>query len=538
MDLREILLPCPLRVALEASTLTATTRLGRIVRRSPLLRLQGDERLIALTRAGNDRAFEALVERYQARLGAFCRGMLGSAEDAEDILQEVFVAAHAAILADNRHINVRPWLYRIARNRCLNHLRKPVAEGQDSMDVHPHENGVSVAERVQKREDFRALIADVQELPETQRTALLLRELDALSYEEIAAAMDTTVPAVKSLLVRARMSLAECSQARHLTCDEVNLELAEAAEGLRKVSGPVRVHLRRCERCRQYREELRRSERSLAALAPVGPFGALMHVLGSKLGIGAGTGTAGGTAVGGATAASSGGAMGVAAGGAITAIGGKAVAGFASVALLTAGAVEVNHLYREKREPATPPAASAQANLPHKSSPAGATGSWAPGTTPYETRTMRTTRAKQPAAPASANQNAPETSTAPEAATTPATAGTAPVAPTQTAPSTETPATPPATSAPPATSDTAVTGSGENGGGVAGPGAGDSGVVPPADPPPEEEPPAEDPPPPTSDKFPPAWISGAPGTGSISAPPVQAEHEPAEDQTGGTPAAE
>ncbi len=134
--------------------------------------------------------------------------MLASAEDAEDVLQEVFVAAHKAILADNRAINARPWLYRIARNRCLNHLRKPVPEGQDSMDVHPHENGVSVAERVQKREEFRALIADVQDLPETQRTALLLREIDALAYEEIAVAMDTTVPAVKSLLVRARMSLA------------------------------------------------------------------------------------------------------------------------------------------------------------------------------------------------------------------------------------------------------------------------------------------------------------------------------------------
>ena len=136
--------------------------------------------------------------------------MLSSAEDAEDVLQEVFVAAHKAILADNRAINARPWLYRIARNRCLNHLRKPVPEGQDSMDVHPHENGISVAEQVQKRAEFRALIVDVQGLPETQRSALLLREIDALAYEEIAIAMDTTVPAVKSLLVRARMSLADC----------------------------------------------------------------------------------------------------------------------------------------------------------------------------------------------------------------------------------------------------------------------------------------------------------------------------------------
>src|SRR6187402_3943433 len=92
--------------------------------RSPLLRLQSDERLVALIRRGNHGAFEALVARYQSRLLAFCRHMLSSREDAEDVLQEVFAAAFNAICADRREINVRPWLYRIARNRSLNHLRR------------------------------------------------------------------------------------------------------------------------------------------------------------------------------------------------------------------------------------------------------------------------------------------------------------------------------------------------------------------------------------------------------------------------------
>src|SRR5262245_47585284 len=91
---------------------------------TPLLRLQSDERLVSLTRRGNPAAYEALVGRYQARLLAFCRHMLGSREDAEDVLQEVFAAAFNAMLADDRPINVRPWLYRIARNRSLNHLRR------------------------------------------------------------------------------------------------------------------------------------------------------------------------------------------------------------------------------------------------------------------------------------------------------------------------------------------------------------------------------------------------------------------------------
>ena len=91
---------------------------------SALLRLQSDERLIALTRRGHHAAFEVLCARYQSRLLSFCRHMLNSKEDAEDVLQEVFAAAFNAVLADEREINVRPWLYRIARNRSLNHLRR------------------------------------------------------------------------------------------------------------------------------------------------------------------------------------------------------------------------------------------------------------------------------------------------------------------------------------------------------------------------------------------------------------------------------
>jgi RNA polymerase sigma factor (sigma-70 family) len=346
---------------LEASALTHASRRGLLTRPARLLRLQKDDRLIALMRGGHERAFEVLFERYNARLLAFCQHMVGSREDAEDVLQEVFVAAHNAILGDDRALNVRPWLYRIARNRCLNHLRKPVPEGQDSMDVHPHENGASTAERVQNREEFRRLLSDVQTLPETQRTALLLREVDAMSYEEIAQAMDTTVPSVKSLLVRARITLAESSQARMLTCGEVQLELAEAAEGLRKVSGPVRQHLRSCDGCSDFRSQLRSNSRALAALFPVGPLVALKELFGAKLasllggGSSGGVAAGGGAAAGGATAgagaatAGAGAAIGGAAAGGASGIGGalvggvgaKAAAGVATAALLTAGAVEV-----------------------------------------------------------------------------------------------------------------------------------------------------------------------------------------------------
>jgi RNA polymerase sigma factor (sigma-70 family) len=361
---------------LEASALNHASRRGLLARRSPLLKLQGDEKLVAMTRSGDPSAFELIVDRYQGRLLGFCRQMLSSTEDAEDVLQEVFVNAHRAMLADEREINLRPWLYRIARNRCLNHLRKPTADAQESMDMVPAVEASSTAERVHNREEFRQILSDVNKLPETQRSALLLREMDALSYEEIATAMDTTVPSVKSLLVRARISLAEASQARLLTCGEVRVELAQAAEGLRKVTAPVRRHIRECDECADFRSQVRSNEKMLAALFPIGPLIAFKGFIAAKLGLGgagaagagsgaagagagaAGVGAAGAGAAGaGAGAAGAAGAVGAVSAGAVlggsgaagglgaigAGIGTKAVAGVVTAAVLTAGAaVEVN----------------------------------------------------------------------------------------------------------------------------------------------------------------------------------------------------
>ena len=118
------------------------------------------------------------------------------------------------------------------------------AIGVDSMDIHFSDHGASTADKVHEREEFRLLVGDIHELPETQKTALVLREMDALSYEQIAEAMETTVPSVKSLLVRARVSLAEAAEARLLSCEEVRIELGEVAEGLRRRPSPlVRRHL-------------------------------------------------------------------------------------------------------------------------------------------------------------------------------------------------------------------------------------------------------------------------------------------------------
>jgi RNA polymerase sigma factor (sigma-70 family) len=326
--------------------------------RSPLLRLQSDERLVALVRRGNQAAFEALVARYQSRLLAFCRHMLSSREDAEDVLQEVFAAAFNAMLADERAINVRPWLYRIARNRSLNNLRRTQAIGVDSMDIHLSEGGLTTADKVHKREEFRLLVCDVRELPETQRTALLLREIDALSYEQISEAMETTVPSVKSLLVRARVSLAEAAEARLLTCDEVRDELGEVAEGLRRTTAPVRRHLRTCDRCTSFRKQLRANNKALAAVFPVGPLLLLKKTLLAHLGTTAAASGGTAAAAGGSAAAASAGGAALQAG--ASALATKAAAGLAAAAIVAAGAVEAKHVAVDRSaRPATVAAATA-----------------------------------------------------------------------------------------------------------------------------------------------------------------------------------
>ncbi|MCW2957210.1 MAG: polymerase, sigma-24 subunit, subfamily, partial [Solirubrobacterales bacterium] len=336
----------------EVSSLTSRSAAG-LRGPTPLLRMASDERLVALTRRGNQGAYEALVARYQSRLLAFCRHMLGSREDAEDVLQEVFAAAFNAMLADDRPINVRPWLYRIARNRSLNHMRRQTAIGVDTMDAHFADHGASTADKVHAREQFRELIADVQELAETQKTALLLREIDALSYEQIAEAMETTVPAVKSLLVRARVSLAEAAEARRMSCVEVRDELGEVAEGLKRRSPPVRRHLRQCDRCAAFDKDLRTTNRALAAMFPLGPLLLLKKFLITQ---GAGHAAAGSATAGaGAAVAGMGTSSALSAG--IGAVVTKTAAGLAAAAIVAAGAVEVDHV---RQRPAVQ-AAKAQA---------------------------------------------------------------------------------------------------------------------------------------------------------------------------------
>src|SRR5690606_24169221 len=141
----------------------------------PLLRLRSDDQLLALYRAGHDEAFGVLHERYRSRLLAYARQRLaGSPAQPDDPLQDVFMRAAGVLREDDRKVTVRPWLYRVAHNRCIDELRRPKPSQADLADVSrlPTSDPVDITQR---REELRRLVADVAQLPEQQRSALLMR---------------------------------------------------------------------------------------------------------------------------------------------------------------------------------------------------------------------------------------------------------------------------------------------------------------------------------------------------------------------------
>ena len=182
---------------------------ARLARR-PVLSTQSDERLVDLVRAGSDPAFEAIVERYRRALMRYVSRLLPP-ERAEDVVQQTFVKAYEAMRRDVAELNLKPWLYRIAHNGALNALRDRAlvhAELDERID------GVERPDQALERTlGLRELVVAVQALPERQRDAILLRELEGRSYEEIALALGVTDGAVRQLLNRARNTLRSAAAA-------------------------------------------------------------------------------------------------------------------------------------------------------------------------------------------------------------------------------------------------------------------------------------------------------------------------------------
>jgi RNA polymerase sigma factor (sigma-70 family) len=268
-----------------------------------LLALAGDERLADQLQRGNELAFEVAFERHGAGILAFCRHMLGSREEAEDAVQHTFAAAYRDLQRSReRSIQLKAWLYTIARNRCVSVLRARREQAAELHDIPT--DGLS--EQVEQRAELRELLGDVRELPEEQRAALLLSEAAGLSHAEVAKVLGCEVASVKGIVFRARSSLIERRAARHTPCSEIREQLANLRGGaLRR--NELRHHLRACPGCSAYREEVRRQRKMLAAALPVVPSFALkssvMGAAGITGGAAAGASAGGGLALGSAALA-------------------------------------------------------------------------------------------------------------------------------------------------------------------------------------------------------------------------------------------
>jgi RNA polymerase sigma factor (sigma-70 family) len=303
-----------------AATLTSRAQV-RVLRSKRLLALAGDERLVEQIRRGNELAFEVAFERHGTGILGFCRHMLGSREEAEDAVQHTFAAAFRDLQrGGDRDIALKAWLYTIARNRCVSVLRARREHAAELEELSTE----GLSEQVERRAELRELLADVRELPEEQRAALLLAEASGLSHAEVAQVLGCETGSVKGLVFRARGALIEMRSARETSCLEIREQLATLRGGaLRR--NELRHHLRNCPGCTAYREEVRRQRQMMAAALPVVPsFGLKSSVLGAA-------GITGGAAAGGAAAG------GAAAGG--FAFGSAAIAKVALVAALAGGTV-------------------------------------------------------------------------------------------------------------------------------------------------------------------------------------------------------
>jgi RNA polymerase sigma factor (sigma-70 family) len=267
------------------------------------LRLRSDEHLVSLFRAGREEAFDVLHERHRRRLqSTAARALRSSGGDAEGVVQEAFLRAHRALREDRRPLEIKPWLHRVVRNLCIDELRRnrlPTTALEDSDRAGSSEDIYSTLSR---RHELRRLIEDLADLPEQQRAALLLRELDGLSHEEVASALDVSEAASRQLVKRARTGLVAAAEARDAECGEIRELLLAAHDERRRPSEHALRHVRGCSACREFRDGLKATRTKLRALIPpvgMGPLAGVLHLVGGAT---TGGGVAAKVAAGGAVA--------------------------------------------------------------------------------------------------------------------------------------------------------------------------------------------------------------------------------------------
>ena len=309
------------------------------------LGLAGDERLARLVGSGSDGAFAALYARHHQAIYRYCRSLTGNDADGQDALQSTFISALVALRDGRRDAPLRPWLFRIAHNESISLLRKRRPEQELPDDGGPTTRGP--AEVLEERERLASLVADLMELPERQRGALVMRELSGLAHEEVAVALGISVGAAKQTVLEARKTLHEFSEGRAMPCNQIERMVSDGDRRALRARR-VRAHLRTCAHCATFAAAIDQRRSDLMVIAPplpaVAAAGLLSHVFGGAAGAGSGS-----------TAAGAGGA-GVAAGAAGKGIGATLSAKglMTGAAIVAATAVGATAVHRLTSHPARP----------------------------------------------------------------------------------------------------------------------------------------------------------------------------------------
>src|SRR5215218_5097140 len=262
--------------------------------------LLSDDRLTRRAVGGDERAFAAIFRRYHQSLYRFCLAIVGNPEDAQDALQNTMIKVLRALPGEERKIDLKPWLYRIAHNESIDLLLR--RRETRPLDVEQAAPGYGLAEDVATRERLRRLFTDLHELPERQREVLVMRELAGLDFEEIGSALETSGAVARQTLYEARLSLRQMEEGREMSCDAVTKALSDG-DGRVTRRRDLRAHLRSCAGCRAFRDEIEGRRQALAALSPLPALaaaGMLQGLVGGSHGAAAGGGLA--TTLGGGAA--------------------------------------------------------------------------------------------------------------------------------------------------------------------------------------------------------------------------------------------
>lgn len=256
---------------------------------TPLL---SDARLARQASDGDERAFAAIYRRYHQDIYRFCLSILGRPEDAQEALQNTMIKALRSLPGEERKIQLKPWLFRVAHNESIDLLRKRREEPE--LNAARASGAAEVAETVALRERLGRLLADLGELPERQRSALVMRELAGLDYEQIGQAFDSSSSVARQTVYEARLNLRELEAGREMGCNQVTRQLSEA-DGRITRRRDIQAHLRACAECRAFRDSIGTRRQDLAALSPL-PVAVGASILHGLAGGGAATGLGGGAA--------------------------------------------------------------------------------------------------------------------------------------------------------------------------------------------------------------------------------------------------